>query len=65
MDTLVADGLVVLGGPVGVGDGEKALLIVDAESEDVIRARLAEDPWAGHMLTVESVRRWSVWLRRR
>jgi uncharacterized protein YciI len=63
MDALVEEGLVILGGPVGDGDGENALLIVDADSEAAIRARLAEDPWENDMLTTESVKPWSVWLR--
>jgi uncharacterized protein len=63
MDGLVAGGFVTLGGPVGEGDGEEFLLIVDAQREDAIRARLAEDPWEGSMLTVVSVRPWAAWLR--
>jgi uncharacterized protein YciI len=63
MDVLAAEGVVVLGGPVGEGDGEDALLVVDAESEAAVRARLAEDPWAGEVLTIASVEPWSVWLR--
>ena len=63
MDALVSEGVVVLGGPIGDGDGDNALLVVDMESEWAVRARLAEDPWADDMLTVESVRPWSVWLR--
>jgi uncharacterized protein YciI len=63
MDALAEEGLVILGGPIGEGDGENALLIVDAESEAEIRARLAEDPWTDDMLTIESVKPWSVWLR--
>jgi uncharacterized protein YciI len=63
MDALAEDGFVVLGGPVGDGDGDNALLIIDAGSEAAVRARLAEDPWGEDMLTVESVRPWSVWLR--
>jgi uncharacterized protein YciI len=43
MDTLVDEGFVVLGGP--VGDGERVLLAVRADSEDAVEARLAEDPW--------------------
>ena len=62
MDALVEDGFVVLGGPVGEGDGEEALLVVDAESEADVRARLADDPWGEDMLATESVRPWSVWL---
>jgi uncharacterized protein len=63
MDALAEEGLVILGGPIGEGDGENALLIVDAVSEAEIRARLAEDPWTDDMLTIESVKPWSVWLR--
>ena len=63
MDALAEEGVVLLGGPIGEGDGENALLIVDAESEAEIRARLAEDPWTDDMLTIESVKPWSVWLR--
>jgi uncharacterized protein YciI len=63
MDGLVDEGVVVLGGPLGVGDGEDSLLVVDVESEAAIRARLAEDPWADDLLTIKSVEPWSVWLR--
>jgi uncharacterized protein YciI len=63
MDALTEEGVVVLGGPVGEGDGDNSLLVVDVDSEAAIRARLADDPWAGDMLTIESVRPWSVWLR--
>jgi uncharacterized protein YciI len=63
MDALAEEGVVVLGGPVGEGDGEDALLVVDLESEAAIRARLAGDPWSDDMLTIKSVEPWSVWLR--
>jgi uncharacterized protein YciI len=63
MDALAEEGVVVLGGPVGEGDGEDALLVVDAESEAAIRVRLAEDPWADDMLTIKTVEPWSVLLR--
>jgi hypothetical protein len=63
METLVEDGFVVLGGPVGQGDGEDALLVVDAGDEDEIRQRLAADPWAGSILEIASIEPWSVWLR--
>jgi uncharacterized protein YciI len=62
MDALVEAGFVVLGGPVGEGDGEEALLVVDAERETDVRARLSDDPWGEDMLVTESVRPWSVWL---
>ncbi|HSK90145.1 MAG TPA: YciI family protein [Euzebyales bacterium] len=63
MDALAREGIVVLGGPVGEGDGQDALLVVDVDSEAAVRARLADDPWAGGMLTIRRVRPWSVWLR--
>jgi uncharacterized protein YciI len=63
MDALTEEGVVLLGGPVGEGDGENVLLVVDVDSEAVIHARLADDPWASGMLTIASVEPWSVWLR--
>jgi hypothetical protein len=63
MDALVEEGVVILGGPVGEGDGEDVLLVVDVESEAAIRARLGDDPWAGALLTIKSVEPWSIWLR--
>jgi uncharacterized protein YciI len=63
MDALAEEGFVILGGPVGEGDGEDTMAVVDAESEAAIRTRLAEDPWGEDMLTITSVEPWSVWLR--
>lgn len=63
MDALAEEGLVVLGGPVGEGDGDYVLLVVEANGEAVIRARLVDDPWADSILTIASVKPWSVWLR--
>jgi uncharacterized protein YciI len=64
MDGLADEGFVVLGGPVGEGDGDSFLFVVAAATEDDIRARFEQDPWEGTMLAVASVRPWSVWLRR-
>jgi uncharacterized protein YciI len=62
MDSLVDDGFVVLGGP--VGNGLKFLLIVDSVSEEEIRARFAEDPWVPlGLLRISSVEPWEVLLR--
>ena len=63
MDGLVEEGVVVLGGPVGEGDGENVLLVVDAEDKTAVHARLAADPWSDDLLTTASVKPWSVWLR--
>jgi uncharacterized protein YciI len=61
MDALVDDGFVVLGGP--LGDGPTTLLIVDAGSEDEIRARLAQDPWTPlGLLQISKIEPWDVLL---
>src|SRR2546426_4881107 len=55
MNALATEGFVVLGGPLGTG--EEVLLVIDAASEDTIRARLAADPWtAARLLVIQSVR---------
>jgi uncharacterized protein YciI len=60
MDGLVEDGFVLLGGPLG---DDRALLIVDAGSEEEVRERLAQDPWTPmRMLDVEGVEPWEVLL---
>jgi hypothetical protein len=59
----VADYYLVERGPIGEGDGENTLLIIDADDEATLRATLAEDPWPEDLLTIESIRPWSVWLR--
>jgi uncharacterized protein YciI len=64
MDKLVSEGFVVLGGPVGEGDGHSALLVVEAESEAEVRAWLADDPWGEDMLATESIEPWTIFLRR-
>jgi uncharacterized protein YciI len=61
MDGLVDAGFVVLGGP--LGDEHRVVHVVEAESEEAIRERLAEDPWAPNgMLTPISIERWTVLL---
>ena len=64
MDALVEDGFIVLGGPIGEGDdGDNTLLVIAADDEAAVRARLGEDPWPPELLTIESIRPWTVWLR--
>ena len=59
MDNLVAEGFVLLAGPLE-GDRE-VLWVVEAESEEAIRRRMAEDPWATNgMLSPEKIERWTV-----
>ena len=61
MDQLAADEFVILGGP--VGEDDEILLIVEAESEIDVRQRFEADPWsASELLTVESVRQWTILL---
>jgi uncharacterized protein YciI len=64
MDGLVEDGFVVMGGPVGDGEGDDTLQVVEAESEEAVRERINDDPWGEDMLATKSVEPWQVWLRR-
>jgi uncharacterized protein YciI len=59
MNELVDAGFIVLGGP--IADGHRAVLVVEAESEEVVRATLARDPWTDSHL-VDTVDRWTVLL---
>jgi uncharacterized protein YciI len=63
-DGLVDQGTTVLGGPVETGDPEVvALLLVNGESEQGVRAAFAPDPWAaGGILHVRAVYPWTLWL---
>ncbi len=61
MESLVDDGFIVLGGPIG---GEREILhAISAPSEAAVRERLAQDNWAlNGMLTVTSVEAWTILL---
>jgi uncharacterized protein YciI len=61
MDSLVADGFILLGGP--LEGGRDTAHVVHAASEQELRARFAEDPWAANgMLRVKSAERWKILL---
>jgi uncharacterized protein YciI len=61
MDALVEEGFVLLGGPLALE--REVLHIIEADSEQTVRARLADDPWHENgMLTVTSIRSWTVLL---
>ena len=61
MESLVEDGFILLGGPLE-GDRE-SLHVVDAPTEEEVRARFARDNWAANgMLSVKSVERWTILL---
>ena len=58
MNALVAEGFVVLGGPLAEPD---VLLILRAGSADEIRSRLAADPWqAKGLLRIKSISPWTL-----
>jgi len=55
MDALEAEGVVILGGPLKNYSKHRALLVVSASNEQVLKHRLAEDPWmrTGILRTIE------------
>lgn len=57
MDGLVDSGFVVLGGPLDV---DRVLLAVEADSESGVWETLAEDPWMGSHLVIDSVEEWTI-----
>jgi uncharacterized protein YciI len=58
MDALVDDGFIFLGGP--LSDEERVVHVVEADSEDAIRATLARDPWSETHLVVDSIEPWTI-----
>jgi hypothetical protein len=58
MDGLVADGFIVLGGP--LSDEHRVAHAVEAESEDAVRARLARDPWSETHVRVATIDPWTI-----
>ena len=62
IDSLVDEGAIVVGGPLGDPDFGPAVLVFSVESEGDVRKRLADDPWTDTILTVERVQPWSIWV---
>jgi uncharacterized protein YciI len=58
MDRLVADGFIVLAGP--LADEHRVVLAVEAESEEAVRATLARDPWSESHLRLDAVEPWTI-----
>jgi uncharacterized protein YciI len=58
MDDLVASGFIVLGGP--LADEYRVAHVVEAESEEDVRATLARDPWSGTHLQVDAIEPWTL-----
>jgi uncharacterized protein len=64
IDKLVADGFILMGGPL-VDEGG-SLLIFNAENETEVREKLKSDPWSEHgILKLESVKRWQIFIDER
>lgn len=58
MDGLVNAGFIVLGGP--LADEDRVVHVVEAESEDAVRATLARDPWNETHLRVDTIDPWTI-----
>jgi hypothetical protein len=58
MDELVGGGTIVLGGP--LADKHRVVLVMEADSESVIREALARDPWSESHLVVERIEPWTI-----
>jgi uncharacterized protein YciI len=58
MDGLVDAGFIVLGGP--LADEHRVAHVVEAESEDAVRATLALDPWSETHLQVDTIDPWTI-----
>jgi uncharacterized protein YciI len=60
LDDLVADRVVVLGGPI---DEKQVLLVVDAATAEGAGAHFADDPWITNgMVTITAIRPWKILL---
>jgi uncharacterized protein YciI len=58
MDGLVDAGFIVLGGP--LADEHRVVHVVEAESEEAVRATFARDPWSGTHLVIGSIEPWTL-----
>ena len=58
MDELVSSGFIVLGGP--LADQHRVVHVVEAGSEDELRATYAGDPWIETHLQIDTVDPWTI-----
>jgi hypothetical protein len=58
MDGLVDAGFIILGGP--LADEHRVVLVVQAESEELVRSTLARDPWSETHLVIDSIDSWTI-----
>lgn len=64
IDGLVAEGFIVMGGP--LTDEGGAMLVVRADGKDEVRAKLEPDPWYEHgILALERIALWDVFIDQR
>ena len=64
IDALDAEGFILLGGPL-VDEGG-AILVVHATDEREVREKIKDDPWyVQGVLTLESVKRWDIFIDNR
>jgi len=61
IDQLVADGFILMGGPL-IDEGG-SMLIINAKDENEVREKLRNDPWVERgILKLESVKRWQIFI---
>jgi uncharacterized protein YciI len=61
IDQLVAEGFILMGGP--LTDEGGAMLVVNADDENEVREKLKDDPWFQRgILKLESVKRWEIFI---
>ena len=58
MDGLVDAGFIILGGP--LADEYRVVHVVEADSEDDIRATFARDPWHETHLRIDTIEPWTI-----
>jgi uncharacterized protein YciI len=58
MDGLVDEGFIVLGGP--LGDEERVVHVIEADSEQAVRDTLARDPWSKSHLVIDAIDPWTL-----
>jgi uncharacterized protein YciI len=62
-DDLVQRGVIVVGGPIGSGDNDIALLAVSASSAAEVQTVFSRDPWTlNGVFRIKDVRSWEWWL---
>lgn len=58
MDELVERRVIVLGGP--LADEHRVAIVVEAPSEEAVRAIFARDPWIPSHLAIDAIELWTI-----